>query len=90
VTLNPADERLLSILETLEECRAALLIRGEPESARLVSAAILDIRMRVHHIGDDELKALCEEMLADDGTSRLRDAKVMPGRQRRPLLRVVK
>lgn len=51
--------------------------------------AILDIRTRLHRIGDAELQALCDEMLAD-ASPRLRDPKLAPGRKRRPLLRVVK
>ena len=85
-----SDERLASILEKLEECRASLLAGGNRNSAHLVSVAILDVRMRLHRIGDDELRALCDEMLADDGSPRLRDTKLAPGRKRRPLLRLVK
>ncbi len=44
--------------------------------------------MRLHRIDDAELKALCDEMLADDGSPR--DTKLAPGRKRRPLLRLVK
>ena len=84
-----SDERLLSILETLEECRVGLLAGGNKDSAHLVSVAILDLRMRLHRIGDAELRALCDEMLAG-GSARLRDPKAIAGRTRRPLLRVVK
>ena len=82
--------RLLSILEMLEECRARLLVGGNRDSASLVSVAILDVRMRLHRIGDAELEALCDAMLADDGSARLREPKTMPGRRRPPLLRLVK
>jgi hypothetical protein len=85
-----SDERLLSILEMLEECRAGLLLDGKRDTAHLVSLAVLDVKMRLYRIGDGELKALCDEMLADDGSARLRDARVTPGRRRRPLLRLVK
>jgi hypothetical protein len=85
-----SDERLASILETLEECRAGLLSNGHRESAHLVSVAILDVRMRLHRIDDAELKALCDEMLADDAPPPLRDSKLAPGRKRRPMLRLVK
>jgi hypothetical protein len=85
-----SDERLASILEMLEECRAGLAAGGNRDSADLVSMAILDVRMRLHHIGDAELRALCDEMMADDGSPRLRDTKLAPGRKRRPLLRLVK
>ena len=83
-----SDERLLSILEMLEECRAGLLLTGHRDSAHLVSVAVLDVRMRLHRIDDAELKALCDEMLADDGSPR--DTGLAPGRKRRPLLRLVK
>jgi hypothetical protein len=84
-----SDERLASILEMLEQCRAGLAASGHRDSAGLVSMAILDIRTRLHRIGDAELQALCDEMLAD-ASPRLRDPKLAPGRKRRPLLRVVK
>jgi hypothetical protein len=84
-----SDERLLSILERLEECRVGLLAGGHRESAHLVSVAILDVRMRLHRIDDAELKALCDEMLADNSTPHLRDSKLAPGGKRRPLLRLV-
>ncbi len=83
------DERLASILEMLEECRAGLAASGNRESAELVSMAILDVRMRLHRIGDAELRALCDEMMADDGSPRRRDTRPVPGRKRRPLLRLV-
>jgi hypothetical protein len=85
-----SDERLLSILEMLGECRAGLLADGNRDSAHMVSVAILDVRMRLHRIGDAELRALCDEMLADDGSARLRDMKFEAGSKRRPLLRLVK
>jgi hypothetical protein len=85
-----SDERLLSILEMLGECRAGLLADGNRDSAHLVSVAILDVRMRLHRIGDAELRALCDEMLTDDGSARLRDMKLEAGSKRRPLLRLVK
>jgi hypothetical protein len=85
-----SDERLASILEMLEECRAGLAAGGNRDSADLVSMAMLDVRMRLHHIGDVELRALCDEMMADDGSPRPRDTKIAPGRKRQPLLRLVK
>ena len=85
-----SDERLASILEMLEECRAGLAAGGNRESADLVSIAILDVRMRLHGIGDAELRALCDEMMADDGPPGSRDTRLGSGRKRRPLLRLVK
>jgi hypothetical protein len=85
-----SEERLASILEMLEECRVGLAAAGNRDSADLVSMAILDVRMRLHRIGHAELRALCDEMLADDGSPHTRDTKPAPGRKRPPLLRVVK
>jgi len=76
-----SDEQLLTVLETLEECRAALLDVGKDDTAQMVSVAILDLRMKLNRIADFELKALCDEMmLSEDGRSE----------RRRPLLRIVK
>jgi hypothetical protein len=85
-----SDERLRSILEMLEFCRAGLLSGGNSDSAHLVSVAILDVKMRLHRIGDAEFRALCDEMLADRGSPGERDATLEPGGKRRPLLRLVK
>jgi len=84
-----SDERLLSVLATLEECRVALANGGNGETAHLVSVAILDLRLKLNRITDAELRALCDEMsLADAATDKARDPK-LPQR-RRPLLRLVK
>jgi hypothetical protein len=84
-----SDERLLSILATLEECRAALANGSNPETAHLVSVAILDLRMKLNRITDAELKALCDEISSVDATTdQTRDPK--PPLRRRPLLRLVK
>jgi hypothetical protein len=80
-----SDERLLAILETLEACRVELLAGGHKDSARMVAVAILDVRTRLHRIGNAELRALCDEMLAD-GSARGRDDGLTP----RPPLRLVK
>jgi hypothetical protein len=79
-----SDEQLLSVLATLEECRAALAGGGNPETAHLVSVAILDLRMKLNRITDAELKALCDEMLPAEA------ATDKPPPRRRPLLRLVK
>ncbi len=78
-----SDEQLLSVLATLEECRAALRQSGKGDTAQLVAVAILDLRMKLSHIGDAELKVLCEEMLLSDAS----DAR---SQRRRPLLRLIK
>ncbi len=76
-----SDEQLLTVLETLEECRAALLDIGKNDTAHMVSVAILDLRMKLNRIADSELKALCEEIMLPESEDRSR---------RRPPLRVVK
>ena len=82
-----SEEHLLSVLETLEECRAVLRKSGRDETAQLVSVAILDLRMKLNQIGDAELKVLCEEIMRaeEQGGS---DGR--PAQRRHPLLRVVK
>ena len=59
-------ERLLSLLETLEECRAFVLDGANPEVARLLSLAVLELRMELHKVTDSELKAVCELMDSDE------------------------
>ena len=83
-----SDERLLSVLVTLEECRAALAKGGNSETAHLVSVAILDLRLKLNRITDAELRALCDEMSLDAATDDACDQK-HPQRGR-PLLRLVK
>ena len=57
-----SDERLQSILATLEQCRQALLKEARPETAKLVSLAILDLRIDLSRLPDSDLKALCDAM----------------------------
>jgi len=84
-----SDQRLLSVLATLEECRAALANDGNAETAHLVSVAVLDLRMKLNRITDAELRALCDEISPVDATiDKTRDSK--PPLRRRPLLRLVK
>jgi len=85
-----SDDQMLAVLATLEQCRAALLTAGNKETAQLISVAVLELRMKLNHIDDDDLKNLCDEMLHADDPERLRDAKLQPGQRRRPLLRLVK
>lgn len=42
-----AEERLLALLATLEECQAFLTDRASTETARLLSLAILELRMEL-------------------------------------------
>src|SRR5437773_725167 len=85
------EERLRSILATLEECRAALIDSGDRETALLVSVAILELRMKLNRITDAELKALCDAMLPDEAPAeRSQQVKSPQAQRRRPPLRLVK
>lgn len=80
-----------SILATLEQCRAALVKDGRPETAKLVSLAILDLRIDLSRIRDSDLKALCDAMTPDDGPAeRSNDPKSPGGQRRRAALKLVK
>jgi hypothetical protein len=70
-----SEERLLSLLETLEECRAFLMDKANSETARLLSLAILELRMELHQVTDSELKALCDLMVPEDQPSQDTDVK---------------
>jgi hypothetical protein len=85
-----SNEQLLSVLATLEACRAALVSSGDRETAQLVSVAVLELRMKLNAIDDEDLKALCDELVSGEEAraERTRDSK--PAQRRRPLLRVVK
>ena len=84
----PSEERLLSLLATLEECRAFLMDKASPETARLLSLAILELRMELHHVTDSELKALCDLMVTEDRSAQ--DAKADQGQRLPPYLKLVK
>jgi hypothetical protein len=58
-----SDERLHLILATLEKCRAALFESASPETAQMVSVAILELRLKLNRVADSELTALCDAML---------------------------
>jgi hypothetical protein len=84
-----SEERLRSVLATLEQCRAAL-DGSDREAALLVSVAILELRMKLHRITDSELKALCNAMLPDEAAAERSQQPKSPQRQRRrPLLKLV-
>ena len=82
-----SEERLLSLLATLEECRAFLMDKASPETARLLSLAILELRMELHKVTDSELKALCDLMVPEDQPQ---DAKDEPGPRLPPYLKLIK
>ena len=78
-------ERLHSVLATLEQCRTALTKEARPETAKLVSLAILQLRMDINQVADRELKALCDALApADEFTETSQDLKAPLGQRRRP------
>jgi hypothetical protein len=79
---------LLSVLVTLEQCRAVLGDADNRETGQLLSMAILELRMKLNGIDGSELKALCDEMLRDEVPAERPPQPGFP--RRRPLLRVVK
>ena len=72
--LAHSEERLLSLLATLEECRAFLADKASPETGRLLSLAILELRMELHQVSDAELKALCDLMATEDQVAQGKEA----------------
>ena len=81
-----SEERLLSLLATLEECRAFLADKASAETGKLLSLAILELRMELHHVTDAELKALCDRMVVDDQVER--DGQT--GQRLPPYLKLIK
>ena len=59
------EENLRAVLATLEECQASLIMNGDRDTARLLSVAILELRIKLHGIEDSDLKALCDAMLRE-------------------------
>jgi hypothetical protein len=83
-----SEERLLSLLATLEECRAFLADKASPETGRLLSLAILELRMELHQVSDSELKALCELMVLDDLPAQ--ESEIGQGQRLPPYLKLIK
>jgi hypothetical protein len=87
-----SDERLQSILATLEQCRAALVKEARPETAKLVSLAVLDLRIDLSKIPDSDLKALCDAMTPPEhgSSQRSNDPDSPRGPRKRAVLKLVK
>jgi len=83
-----SQQRLLSLLETLEECRAILIDQSSLETASLLSLAILELRMELHKVTDTELKALCDMMVLEDAPPPV--PKDRPGLRLPPYLKLIK
>ena len=85
-----SEERIRAILATLEQCRAALVKNARPEIAKLVSLAILDLRIDLTKTSDTDLKALCDAMATEASADRSNDPNSPGGPPRRSLLELVK
>jgi hypothetical protein len=83
-----SEERLLSLLATLEECRAFLADKASPEAGRLLSLAILELRVELHQVTDSELKALCDLMVTESQPEQ--DILVGQGQGLPPYLKLIK
>ncbi len=86
-----SDERLQSVLVTLEGCRTALIESANRDTAQLLSVAILELRMKLNRVADGELKALCDAMLPDNAPEQGPHYPALRyGERRRPFLKLVK
>jgi hypothetical protein len=68
------DKRLRSVISSLEDCRLRLAGSANRDAAQLIGMAILQLRMRLHHIADSELKALCDALTQAKPDSDLNEA----------------
>jgi hypothetical protein len=77
------EDRLHSVLAALEQCRTVLTRDARPETAKLVSLAILQLRMELNQVADLELKALCDALMPlAVPPNTLHDPKSPQGRRR--------
>jgi hypothetical protein len=53
------------VLATLEKCQLTLALSGDKDVAQLLSVAILELRIKLNHIDDSELRVLCDAMLLE-------------------------
>ncbi|WP_043161864.1 hypothetical protein [Bradyrhizobium sp. Ai1a-2] len=60
------EERLLSLLATLEQCQSCLFEQGSEEIAKLLSLASLEVRMALHGVTGSDLKALCDILASNE------------------------
>jgi hypothetical protein len=85
-----SEDRLHLVLATLEQCRTVLTKDARPETAKLVSLAILQLRIELNQVADLELKALCDALTpVAEPVNTLHDPK-SPQDQRRGTAAVLK
>jgi hypothetical protein len=63
--VSDSDQRLRSIIASLEEFQEFLAGSANRDAAQLLAIAVLQLRMRIHQIADSELKALCDAMMVE-------------------------
>lgn len=87
-----SEQRLHAILATLDQCRAALIKDGRPETAKLVALAVLDLRIDLNKLPDSDLKALCDAMTPPEPgpAERSNDPNYPRGARKRTVLKLVK
>jgi len=79
------EQRLRAVVAILGKCRAALINSGNLEAAQLVSLSMIEIRMKLNRISDEELKVGCDAMQRDDApTKRPEVLKSVPGQRPHP------
>ena len=88
--MDNSEERLQAILATLDECRAALVRNGRPETSKLVSLAILDLRIALSRTSDSDLRALCDAIAPEEEVADRSTDPNPPDGQRRAALKLVK
>jgi hypothetical protein len=88
---NP-DKRLISVIEALEERRAALIVNGDRGAALVLSVAILELRIKLNQIDDIEFRALCDAMYQQEALEEVPPdpAPVSRRRRSRALLKLIK
>ena len=80
-----SDEKLWGVLATLDECKAALVLNGDKDTAQLVAVAILELRIKLNRIEDSELKAFCDAILhGTERTERQHQSNPQEGPRGRP------
>lgn len=70
VPVTELKTELTSVIRLLGECQDVLVRNGNGEAAQLISMALLQVRMRVHQVGDAELRALCDTVMAEHAQTR--------------------
>ena len=78
-----SEERLHSVLAALEQCRAVLTDSADRETAQLLSVAILQLRMKLNQVSDQDLRALCDAMVPDDDPAEATEHPKSPQNERR-------